>query len=68
MTLNGHYALHCTKHASFGAHHEKCVTLSDGMGQSQREQCDKYIGEVAHQVRHLAIFIWKSEVPDSDTE
>ena len=22
MTLNSHYALHCTKHASFGAHHE----------------------------------------------
>jgi len=22
MTLNGHYALYCTKHACFGAHHE----------------------------------------------
>jgi len=23
MTLNGHYALYCAKHASFGVHHEK---------------------------------------------
>ena len=37
MTLNGHYALYCTKHASFGAHHknyqpQKCgpMTLLSG--------------------------------------